>query len=134
MIDQRIGSLPYELNWIACIPLLLPLFGKKVGLDRMFLKRLGNLSSIRVADFVVALALKTIGSTDQGLGLVVKDGPKNIANSFSTINRISCLRFSARASCNSMPVWIASSRAAGFIALILRLTLSAFLRSDLFIY
>src|SRR6476469_3847901 len=62
MIDQRIGSLPYELNWIACIPLLLPLFGKNVGLDRMFLKRLGNLSSIRVADFVVALALKTIGS------------------------------------------------------------------------
>ena len=30
MIDQRIGSLPYELNWIACIPLLLLLFGKQV--------------------------------------------------------------------------------------------------------
>ena len=30
MIDERIGSLPYELNWIACIPLLLPLFGKQV--------------------------------------------------------------------------------------------------------
>ena len=30
MIYQRIGSLPYELNWIACIPLLLLLFGKQV--------------------------------------------------------------------------------------------------------
>ena len=30
MIDERIGSLPYELNWIACIPLLLLLFGKQV--------------------------------------------------------------------------------------------------------
>ena len=28
MIDERIGSLPDELNWIACIPLLLLLFGK----------------------------------------------------------------------------------------------------------
>ena len=31
MIDERIGSLPYELNWIACIPLLLQLFGKQVA-------------------------------------------------------------------------------------------------------
>jgi hypothetical protein len=30
MIDQRIGSLPYEFNWIACILLLLQLFGKQV--------------------------------------------------------------------------------------------------------
>ena len=31
MIDDRIGSRPYELNWIACIPLLLQLFGKQVA-------------------------------------------------------------------------------------------------------
>jgi len=31
MIDDRIGSLPYELNWIACILLLLQLFGKQVA-------------------------------------------------------------------------------------------------------
>ena len=31
MIDERIGSLPYELNWIACIPLLLQLLGKQVA-------------------------------------------------------------------------------------------------------
>ena len=30
MFDRRIGSLPCELNWIACIPLLLPLFGKQL--------------------------------------------------------------------------------------------------------
>ena len=28
MFYERIGSLPCELNWIACIPLLLLLFGK----------------------------------------------------------------------------------------------------------
>jgi hypothetical protein len=45
MIDERNGSLPDELNWIACIPLLLLLFGKEV------------------ADFVVAFAFETIGSS-----------------------------------------------------------------------
>ena len=30
MFDRRIGSLPCELNWIACIPLLLLLFGKQL--------------------------------------------------------------------------------------------------------
>ena len=30
MIEERIGSPPYELNWIACIPLLLLLFGKQL--------------------------------------------------------------------------------------------------------
>jgi hypothetical protein len=31
MIDERTGSLPYELKWIACILLLLQLFGKQVA-------------------------------------------------------------------------------------------------------
>jgi hypothetical protein len=31
MIAQRMGSVLYELNWIACIPLLLQLFGKQVA-------------------------------------------------------------------------------------------------------
>jgi hypothetical protein len=30
VVDDRAGSLPCELNWIACIPLLLLLFGKQL--------------------------------------------------------------------------------------------------------
>jgi hypothetical protein len=63
MIEERIGSPTMRIELDRLHPFVLPLFGKQVGLERMFLKRLGNLSSIRVADFVVALALKTISST-----------------------------------------------------------------------
>ena len=50
MIEERIGSLPYELNWIACIPLLLLLFGKAgCGLSV-------NLSSSRSATVFHVLA------------------------------------------------------------------------------
>jgi hypothetical protein len=41
MIDERIGSLPYELNWIACIPLLLLLFGKQLE-DCLSIRLLGH--------------------------------------------------------------------------------------------
>ena len=41
MFDERIGSLPCELNWIACIPLLLLLFGKQVA-DCLSVSLLGH--------------------------------------------------------------------------------------------
>jgi hypothetical protein len=69
MIEERIGSLHYELNGLPASLCSCMLFGKQVE-DCLsdwieFFERLclGNLSSIRVAEFVVALALKTISSS-----------------------------------------------------------------------
>ena len=48
MIEDRIGSLPYEFNWIACIPLLL---------------LLSSASSLRI---VFGLALRSRAQEDDG--------------------------------------------------------------------